>query len=231
MERGVKVPNGTLISSLFPKEVLCAEAIPEIHRAEMFEEEWNCVAKAVPKRQAEFSTVRICARKLLSQLGFHNFPLLPNKDRSPRWPSSIVGSISHTNGYCAVVAARSTSIIGLGLDVEQDDPIKPELVRLICTDREHQWLSTLPVNEQLRIAKLIFCAKESAYKCQYPLSKVYVDFRQAEIDVDLSAKRFQVMFTKDLGPHLPKNLCVSGQFKWSCSMVLSSATLYREEID
>lgn len=221
----------TLVSSLFSTEVLSAEAVPEIRRSEIYDEEWECVARAVPKRQAEFCMARICARRLLSQFGFDNYPLLPDRDRSPRWPQGIIGSISHTHGYCAVVAAKSGSLVGLGLDVEQEDPLKPELLRLICTDREQKWLDTQPLSDRYRFAKLIFCAKESAYKCQYPLSKTYVDFRQAEISLDLNSQSFRVVITKDLGPRLPSNLSITGRFHWRRSLVMASAILRKEEVE
>ncbi len=220
----------TLVSPLFSDDVLSAEAIPEIRRSEIYDEEWNCVANAVAKRQAEFCAVRICARRLLAQLGVDNYPLLPNRDRSPRWPEGIIGSISHTQGYCAVVAARSGRLVGLGLDVEQHHPLKPELIRLVCTDRERRWLDTQPTTERYRLAKLIFCAKESAYKCQYPITKSFVDFRQAELYLDLDLKRFRAVIVKDLGPRYPVNLSITGRFDWKRSLVMASAKLCRDEI-
>jgi len=220
----------TLVSSLFSEDVLSAEAIPEIRRLDIYDEEWNCVANAVEKRQAEFCAVRICARRLLECLGIDNFPLLPNRDRSPRWPEGIIGSISHTQGYCAVVATRSGRLVGLGLDVEQDDPLKSELIRLICTDRERRWLDAQPANERYRLAKLIFCAKESAYKCQYPITETFVDLRQAELYLDLDSKRFRAVIVKDLGPRFPVNLSIRGRFDWKRSLVMASAELCRDEI-
>ena len=220
----------TQVSSLFSDDVFSAEAIPEIRRFDIYEQEWNCVANAVAKRQAEFCSVRICARQLLARLGIDNFPLLPNRDRSPRWPDGIVGSISHTRGYCAVVAARSGRLVGLGLDVEQDDPLKPELIPLVCTDRERRWLETQPEGERYRIAKLIFCAKESSYKCQYPITKTFIDLRQAELYLDLDLKRFRAVILKDLGPRFPAHLSINGRFDWKRSLVMASAELCRDEI-
>ncbi|MBN1655907.1 MAG: 4'-phosphopantetheinyl transferase superfamily protein [Deltaproteobacteria bacterium] len=222
--------DDTLVGSLFPDEVLSAEAIPEVRRADLYDEEWNCVARAVPKRQAEFCAVRICARRLLARLGFFDYPLLPNKDRSPRWPEGIIGSISHTNGYCAVVAAKAGALVGLGLDVEQDSPLKPELIRLICTERERNWLDNQPESDRCRLAKLIFCAKESAYKCQYPLSKAFVDFKQAELYLDLETRKFRAIILKDLGERLSPCLSISGRYDWRRSLVIASAFLRKEEI-
>jgi 4'-phosphopantetheinyl transferase EntD len=184
----------------------------------------------VTKRQAEFCAVRICARRLLARLGIDNYPLLPNRDRSPCWPDGVIGSISHTQGYCAVVASRAGRLIGLGIDVEQDDPLKPELIRLVCTDRERRWLEAQSEDERYRLAKLIFCAKESAYKCQYPITKTFVDLRQAELYLDLDSKRFRAVILKDLGPRFPANLSISGRFDWKRSLVMASAELYRGEI-
>src|SRR5262249_40222461 len=135
-------------------------------------EELAAISNAVPKRQAEFATARVCARDALRRLGVAAGALVPYPDRSPRWPDGVVGSITHTEDQCAVVVCRSTEVRGLGLDIEQDTPLSPELLALICTKNERQRIAEDPE----RLGKLFFSAKEAFYKCQYPITKTVLDF-------------------------------------------------------
>ena len=57
-------------------------------------------------------------------------------NRAPLWPRGIVGSISHCEGYCAVVAARQDRFAGLGLDVERGEPLGRNLVKRVCRPTE-----------------------------------------------------------------------------------------------
>jgi 4'-phosphopantetheinyl transferase EntD len=54
-----------------------------------------------------------------------------------------VGSIAHSNGWCAVAVARETEIAALGIDVEATLALREEL-----------WEKTLTSDEQARIASL-----------------------------------------------------------------------------
>jgi len=219
----------TQVSSLFDEQVLTAEMEPVLNQSLLFEQEWQTVQRAVPKRQAEFIAGRVCARRLLSTLGYPDFMLLSNQDRSPRWPQSVVGSISHTISYCAVAAVHIGDIVSIGLDVEQDPPLKPELIPRICTPREMLRLKSQPIQEQGKLAKLIFSAKESAYKCQYMISKAFIGFQEAEIELDLNASTFEVSILKDLKPILPDRLFIRGRFVWRRSHVMCGTTLYRSD--
>ena len=104
-ESTLQRPAATRLLELFSAGCVAEEAVPQLHDAELFPEERACLAKAVEKRRAEFGTARVCARRALAQLGFPPMPLVPNKDRSPVWPQGVVGSITHTRGYCAVIVA------------------------------------------------------------------------------------------------------------------------------
>jgi 4'-phosphopantetheinyl transferase EntD len=147
------------------------------------EEEW-CVRGAVAARRREFAQGRLCARQALARIGIRNFPLQIGTDRAPIWPEGVIGSLSHCGGYCAAAVARKGSILGLGLDVETVEPLDPELLVLICTDSEVAWLAASAGDAQGVLAKLIFSAKESVFKCVYPLTGVFLDFHDCEIRVD-----------------------------------------------
>src|SRR5690606_7567998 len=62
---------------------------------------------AVNKRQTEFLAGRLCAHEALRRLlGVPSIPAVA-EDRSPCWPSGVVGSITHGGGWAGVIAARA----------------------------------------------------------------------------------------------------------------------------
>jgi 4'-phosphopantetheinyl transferase EntD len=137
---------------------------------------------AVQSRRQEFAAGRLCARRLLAQFGIVDFPVRVAADRQPVWPESVVGSITHTKGFCAVVVARKESLSAVGIDSELAQSVKPELWRGICTAPERAWLRSLPQGEQAAAATLIFSAKEAFYKCQYPLVGERLTFHDATVE-------------------------------------------------
>ncbi len=62
------------------------------------------LSKAVKKRQSEYLAGRYIAGHALKQLDVDVIEIPAGKDRSPRWPDKISGSITYTNkkAICAV---------------------------------------------------------------------------------------------------------------------------------
>ncbi|MEO1335502.1 MAG: 4'-phosphopantetheinyl transferase superfamily protein, partial [Myxococcota bacterium] len=162
-------------------KVACA-AIDDRAPPPMAPEEAVTVAKAVPQRVAEFATGRALARRLVSELGFAPRPIVSRKDRSPDWPAGAIGSITHTKHIAIVAAARGGPDASLGIDVEPRETLNPELYSLICTPQEIEWLDRQPAEDRGRIARTLFSAKETLYKCQHPITTTFLGFQQAEID-------------------------------------------------
>ena len=167
---------------------------PAIDDERLYADERAYVARAVPRRRAEFGTARVCARRALADLGFGPRSLVPGPDRAPRWPPGVVGSISHSDGHCAVVVARSSSASGLGLDVEREGSLStdPEIEAAVCVAAERHWLTHRPDAERGRLVRLLFSAKEAFYKCQYPSTRTALDFHDVELCIDLAHGTFAV---------------------------------------
>lgn len=165
-------------------------------------EEAECVARAVDKRRREFAAGRGMARKLLRRLGVeHEGPLLPGPKREPCWPSGIVGTISHTDGWAAVAMAKADACGGLGADVERDTPLKPEIIMRICIEEERRWLARWDdPTERGHWGKVIFSAKETAYKAQYPRSNRFLGFEAMAVALDLDAQTFEARFCVEAPP-------------------------------
>lgn len=179
--------HDALIAPLFDAQCVSEFAPPALVDDQLFPDERDHIAGSVPKRRAEFGTARVCARRALQRLGVAPVSLVPMDDRAPRWPQGIVGSITHTTGYCAVVVARADRFRSLGLDVEQDKVLSPEIIRMICTERERLALGL----RAARDAIVYFAAKEAFYKCQYPLTRRFLDFQDVELTVDFEQGRFR----------------------------------------
>jgi 4'-phosphopantetheinyl transferase EntD len=146
-------------------------------------EEAAFVQQAVLGRQQEFAAGRVCARFLLGEFGVLDFAVKMADDRQPLWPAGLIGSITHTSGFCAAVAAEKTRLAAVGLDCETAGRVSEELWKQICTPAEAGWLRSLPSAEQPLAATLIFSAKEAFYKCQYPLTREWLYFHDVRVDV------------------------------------------------
>ncbi|HEV2700917.1 MAG TPA: 4'-phosphopantetheinyl transferase superfamily protein [Steroidobacteraceae bacterium] len=159
-------------------------------------EERESLQRAVPKRVHEFAAGRACARAALVQMGYGAVALPPGADRAPRWPEGATGSITHTDGFCAAVVARTVQIRALGLDAEPEDSVKPHLWRRICTPEELANLQAQNEAAALLTATLLFSAKEAFYKCQHTLTGQWLGF--TDISIDFEAERFSVRATRSL---------------------------------
>ena len=202
----------TLIAPLFGSGVVTEEAAPQLVDEQLFADELSHVARAVPKRRAEFGTARVCARRALARLGIEPCSLVPNEDRSPRWPAGVIGSMSHTDRYCAVAVAPAPALLSLGLDVEQDRQLEPAMIEMICTPRERARIA--PAD-----AILVFAAKEAYYKCQYPLTRRFLDFLEVEMSIDSAQQTFEVWPIEPVAPR------IRGRWLRTRGLVLCSAEL------
>jgi 4'-phosphopantetheinyl transferase EntD len=164
------------VAELFPPGVAAAELRQPGDSSLLYPEEAAGIARAVPERASEFTAGRLCARRALAEFGIAGFALEMGLDRAPVWPGSMVGSITHTRGFCAAVVGERGRFSSLGLDVEAAGGVKRELWERICLPAELAWLESLPVRARGAAATLVFSAKEAFYKCQYPVTRERLRF-------------------------------------------------------
>ncbi len=172
-----------VLGDLFPPGALAAELRGAGRPELLLPEEAQYLGKAVLKRTREFAAGRQCAHRLLAEFGFPDFPITVGADRQPVWPESLVGSITHTAGFCAAVVAMRGKFAAIGVDSEVAGSVKAALWPSICTSAELQWLRSLPDTQRALAATLIFSAKEAFYKCQYPLVGERLNFHAARVEV------------------------------------------------
>lgn len=150
-------------------------------------EEEALIESAIEKRQREFRAGRNAAHAALSRLQAPTSPLLRGERREPLWPAEHVGSIAHCNDLCLAVAAKGSDLLGVGIDVEPLEPLPAGVERYVHTAEEEAFISDNPGDHPQR---LIFSAKESLYKCYYPLLGRFFGFQSVMLNFDRERGRF-----------------------------------------
>jgi len=170
------------LATLFPAGVWVAELREPADLGLLPEAERACVQGCAPKRVGEFAAGRLCARRALGELGIADAPLLVSADRHPAWPATVTGSVTHTEQHCAAVVGLRARFDGLGIDTEAADAVGEELWAQICSDDELLTLRALAPELRAPAAALIFSAKEAFYKCQYPLTRQWLEFKDVRVE-------------------------------------------------
>jgi 4'-phosphopantetheinyl transferase EntD len=165
----------------------------------LFPEEAHAVARAVPARVQEFTAGRVAARRAMAALGVAAQPVPMAPDRAPVWPAGIVGSLSHADGFAAAVVAQSATAASLGLDLEEEAGLEPLLWDAVLIAEERAFLAAQPEAARNRLARLIFSAKECAYKAQYPLTGALLEFSALQIGLELETCKFTAVFRQRTG--------------------------------
>ncbi|MFD2112870.1 4'-phosphopantetheinyl transferase family protein [Thiorhodococcus fuscus] len=207
-----------LADALVDGKVALAAADPR-QRYALFHPERAAIRHAVPKRVNEFSAGRAAARLALSELGVPATTIPMGSDRAPIWPPGIRGSITHSSDTCLAAAAWDSDIRLLGLDVEPDRPLESDLVPMVCTDAERTWLATKTMPG--RYAKLIFSAKESVYKAQYPHSRTLFGFETLNVEVDIARDRFDAIFREEV-PGFSLGTKIAGRFLIDYGLIVTA---------
>jgi 4'-phosphopantetheinyl transferase EntD len=213
------------LEELFDCRVAVAQAVPTDVTDALYPEELALVAAAVPKRRAEFATGRACARRALAALGVTACPVLRDRDRAPIWPAGVVGSITHTDGYCAVVVARTEDARSVGLDAERDLPFERALEATVFTPAERRWLDAHSPEERDRLATLLFSSKEAFYKCQHPITNAALDFLDVELVVQLDEGRFRVGRILPAGADWSRVHGARGRFRREGGLIVTGVSL------
>lgn len=146
---------------------------------DLWADEAAALARAIPKRRAEFAAGRRAARAAMAMLGLPAAAIPQGADRAPIWPAGLTGSIAHCDHAC--IAAVSTTHISLGIDIEPATPLESDLWDIICTAPERHWIACQP--DAGRAAKQIFSAKEAIYKAQYPITRRVIGFDAVTVSI------------------------------------------------
>jgi 4'-phosphopantetheinyl transferase EntD len=139
-------------------------------------------AASVVRRRS--GTARVVARSLLRGLGSSSLELPRASSGAPRWPKGFVGSLSHDSDFAVAAVAIQRSMNSVGIDIEPNSPLRPELLDLVASPAERAQLGG-----DLLSARLLFSIKEAVYKATHPLDGQFLDYTDVEVDLDkLSAR-------------------------------------------
>lgn len=214
-----------MIDTLFPRGVITVVADSEMSTEDLYPEEEELVRNAVAGRRREFAAGRRCARKALRILGVDPQPLLAGRYREPLWPQGVVGSLTHCGHYCAVAVARAERFAGLGIDAETSEELDEELISVVCTSSEIERVKRYPRPTHGDWHKVIFSAKESVYKCLFPIIRRVLEHQELEIRLRPSSRRFSVRLRFE-SPDVLKSLpAMRGRFEIGPSHTVTGVTL------
>ncbi len=209
---------------LFDRSVSVAATDPRREYSGLMPEEAVAVIRAAPKRKREFAAGRIAARRAMAALGFEERSVPVGTDRAPIWPNGIVGGISHSDDICIAVAAKTEGVAALGIDVERATPLQAELWDTVLTSSDLSLVKSFPKRQRGVIAKVIFSAKECAYKCQYPISRKLFGFDAMDITLDIEGQRFWAAFTQDAQP-FDRGHTLVGRYEIENGVIMTGITL------
>ncbi|HEY0166790.1 MAG TPA: 4'-phosphopantetheinyl transferase superfamily protein [Jatrophihabitans sp.] len=216
-----------MIERLLPSWVRAVDTTSDASEDLLWPAERAVLQQAVAKRRVEFTTVRVCARAALAELGVPPAPILPGARGAPSWPAGIVGSMTHCAGYRGAAVASDKLAASIGIDAEPHGPLPEGVLEAIALPQEHSWLAELAASApQVHWDRLLFSMKESVYKAWFPLTGKWLDFSGACITVEPAAGSFTAVLQVP-GPVLNGRelTTFTGRFSTSDTLVLTAITV------
>jgi enterobactin synthetase component D len=162
-------------------------------------------------RRKEFLAGRFIAHSLTPSLNS-----IGRSDKGlPIWPKGTTGSISHKDGHAIAAVSSKESIIGLGIDIENQQTMKLELAPHICTaEEEKEFLEPFLNQAKQEHLSLIFSAKESLFKCLYPITQQWFGFKDAKITKLIEEEQsFEISLLKNLSDIYYAGYVIKGSYR------------------
>jgi 4'-phosphopantetheinyl transferase EntD len=79
----------------------------------------------------------------------------------------------------------------VGIDAEPNEPLPSEVMDVVAHEEERAWVSGLQAKRpEVNWDRLLFSAKESAFKTWYPLNRRRLGFKQIVITMDPAERIF-----------------------------------------
>jgi 4'-phosphopantetheinyl transferase EntD len=214
---------------LDPRLAVAAMAIERVP-FELFPEEEAFVLDAVEKRCREFSSGRVLARRAMAELGVPPAAIPRGNDRLPIWPLGLIGSIAHTDSYCAAaIGRREDGLRSVGLDLEPAEPLPSDLLDRVTLSEERAWLASFNDVERGIYARALFSAKECAFKCQYPLTRTMLDFHDFAVVLDREQERFTATLRRD-APPFENGSVFHGRFRIGADLIACAMSIAEEDV-
>jgi 4'-phosphopantetheinyl transferase EntD len=212
---------------LLPPVVAVEVAGADDWLGDLLPDEAACLSeRAVESRRRDYTAGRVCARRALTGLGLPAAPVPTAPDRSPVWPTGVVGTITHTQGYCAAAVARATEVRSVGMDAERHRELDAGVRRVICLPEEERAFLRLP--PRISWPTVVFSVKETVYKVWHPVVGTWLDFHDAHVELDPEAGTFTARIAPARVAEAPvadPPTLVTGRFAVDAELVRSAAVL------
>jgi phosphopantetheine--protein transferase-like protein len=194
-------------------------------------QEAACISQAGSKRRREFACGRIFARRALKSFDPEDRCLLIDADRVPIWPAGLIGSITHSDHYCAVAVARKDQVSAIGIDVEELERVTLDLSEYILLPSEIEGanLHASSIQQRLRHIAVVFSAKETIYKCLYPITRSHLSFHDVHISVSEGLTSFEARLLRSAGTFYMGH-CFVGRYVVKNGLVATAIALPCEAI-
>ena len=183
LDRTMKMEEKTSVAqairAMLPQGVGLAVCDIDVPQPPLWPEEEAAVRRAVPSRIREFTAGRAAARLAMTDIGLIPGAVTTTAARAPAWPPGLSGSITHTARIAAAVVSRQADWPAIGLDLERAEPMSDDMAELI----RHPLDSVDPVLSEPLAATLLFSAKEAAFKAQFPLTGLWIDYSQVPLTI------------------------------------------------
>jgi enterobactin synthetase component D len=181
---------------------------------------------AVARRRAEYLTGRWCARAAVRSLLPEFQGQIGSRSRAPAWPPGIVGSITHTGAFACAAVAPARDAAGLGIDSETLGTAETiaairELAGAPGEGRPHPEMA-----DDLHYT-LLFSAKESVFKCLFPVARRMFWYQDARVALCPANGTFRATLLVDLGPDLPRSRTFDGTYRVAGRVVHTAVVLSR----
>jgi len=181
-------PTAASLSRLVPRSVVVRERETDL-TAVLHQDEALHISRSMPSRRAEFTTGRALARQALEALGHADWALLAGPGGEPLWPPGITGSLTHCDGYRGVAVVDASLVRAIGIDAEPNEPLPRGVLSHVTTDDERRRLDTVSFPAGVAGDRLLFSAKESAFKAFYAMTRSWVTFLDIEVWLKIDGQR------------------------------------------
>jgi enterobactin synthetase component D len=144
----------------------------------------------------------------------------------PLFPAGVCGSITHDGAYVAAAAARTSDTQSLGIDslAVVSAARAAHVASVVAHDRELQRVSEYAAHSPAAFS-LVFSAKESLFKCLFPLVRRYFDFLDAEIMAIEHGTDIVFSLTPSLSARVETSARLRGRFLFAGGFVHTAVWL------
>lgn len=211
-------------AGFFPDNVSFHFSTQQMGSEALLDAELAIAQKYGAKRFVDFCTGRYCLRQSTAPLNFSGEILVGDRGM-PALPGHITASLSHSKNLCGAIASYKKEYASLGLDIETNGRVHQEMWRLLFTERETDFLSAQSKTSSDLLSTIYFSIKEAYYKMQYPLTGVYLDF--PDVEIEQTEQGYRVRLLKEVNEMLTKNKLAPAYAMQSGNEIITYCALSR----